>query len=261
MFQKEGAATGGTSGFRRPDLAAQIQIVMWRKAVEHTTRLAMQPLVASATRSPMLRLPNLTAGPDYGTKHSSPRERIMLTTEPEIAICKHCLTAKPVENFRRRRKSDQRRQRVCRDCHTANERDRRHFHSEQRRLGRVRRFVLAVNAEADARRIALLVRVTMEAMGGLEAFAEKWIKHFLSVDRKRGHKRALDFYSAVSRLIIAASELKPPTNYESLDDDELDAEQDALVEAMLRADPELAKAVCETHGWTVTQPSKVAASE
>ena len=189
------------------------------------------------------------------------------TETDDLCLCARCLCAKPLSQFRRRRKDDSRRQRTCRECHTAVERERRDFHRSRRDRARVRHFVTDINAAPTTHHIAVLIQSVEREVGGAERLVEEWLAHFHAARCQGGSKRALDFYAAVMRLGVAVGELSPkPPDPSRMSDEELAAESEALRLEMERLDAEHLEShlveildELQREGWTITPPPEVTA--
>lgn len=184
----------------------------------------------------------------------------------DVCLCARCLHAKPVSQFRRRRRDEPCRQRTCRACHTAIERERRSFHRSRDDRTKVRRFVTAINAAPTSHHIAVLTQLVERELGGVERLAEEWLAHFHTARHQRGSKRAADFYNAILRLNVAVAELSPkPRDLSQMSDEELESELKSLRLKTERLNAEhlenhLDEILNEMkrQGWTITPPPEIA---
>lgn len=177
-------------------------------------------------------------------------------TEPQgVCLCSHCLLAKPMDDFRRRRKDEPSRQRTCRACHAAIERERRAFHRSRREQRTVRKFVSQVKAAPSTERIAVLLRVAESQLGGIEKFAAAWNRNLEAARRlPDGHRRTIDSLNTVIRLGIAVAELSPKPSFDDMTDEELRDAQDRLFgEYLDRNLPTLIETLT-AQGWSISPP-------
>lgn len=128
------------------------------------------------------------------------------STIPETRVCRSCLRTLPLQEFRRRSKSSDRRMHQCRSCHTASERARR----QKRAAGqKVRRTVQQARQIAQARRDRELVALVTSIVRtiGPNQFAVD-LRNALDDARNHGRYRdAKQLLLCVTRLAEKADDL------------------------------------------------------
>ena len=175
-------------------------------------------------------------------------------TTDDVSLCARCLTAKPVSQFRRRRKGEPHRQRICRACHATTERQRRAAQRTQREQATVRRFVCDVKAATNAEHIGLLVALAERELGGAEQLAHAWLTHFRAASLKPGGRRVMDLFAAFMRLSVACAQLTPTPDFDAMTDAELLEERDRLLAKSLYEKLPTILETLENQGWTISPP-------
>lgn len=174
----------------------------------------------------------------------------------DVGLCARCLCAKPAIQFRRRRKDDPRRQRTCRACHTAVERERRAFHRSKQDQAAIRRFVCDVKAAPTSEHIGMLVALVEQELGGAQELAQEWMRHFHAASLNRGGRRVCDFFAAVMRLSVACAELSPKPDFDRMSDVELREERDRLLAECLVEKLPIVFESLRDQGWTISPPDR-----
>lgn len=177
-----------------------------------------------------------------------------ITNDPQLRLCSRCLRLCPIAEFRLRLKGEPRRQRICRACHAATERQRRAAQRAQREQATVRRFVCDVKAATTAERIGLLVALAERELGGAEQLAHAWLTHFRAASVKPGGRRVMDFFAAFMRLSVACAQLTPTPDFDAMNDAEFLEERDRLLAKYLYENLPAILESLENQGWTILPP-------
>lgn len=147
----------------------------------------------------------------------------MIATPTELRLCLYCGERKPLDQFRRRRKSDDsRRVHQCNDCHKTEMRAAR-----KRRMDfAMGRFVTRAHQSKDVQKLCTFLGLTFQKFGGVEKFSEKFAEYVHSVPPER----ALIGFSALLNLMIAYETLYKPPDPNDMSTEDLEAEMCRLIE-------------------------------
>ena len=184
-----------------------------------------------------------------------------VTSDTGLRLCSRCLRPRPIAEFRRRRKNQPHRQRICSACHAVTSREYRAAKRSRRVQATVRRLVCDLKAATTSEHVGLLVAMVERELGGAERLAEEWMAHFHAASLNRGGRRICDFFAAVMRLSVSCSELHPKPDFDRMSDVELREERDRLLGELLVEKLPIVFESLRDQGWTISPPDRDFASE
>lgn len=170
------------------------------------------------------------------------------TAADTTRLCEQCLTAKPINQFRRRTQSGSARLHQCRDCHNAYERARLARKRQQRNDGRISKALTQIKNESNSKRLEVLCAMFVQHFGGTEGFTEAWFDFHNRV-ADRGQAAALRSFEAVFRLLKYCDEHRDEPA--DIGDEELEEAVLEETKELILREPELAVAAAREIGWTV----------
>jgi hypothetical protein len=121
-------------------------------------------------------------------------------TTQATRFCEHCLTARPITDFRLRSRGGSGRMGQCRGCHAQAERERRARHRQRHDDRRVSRFLVAVHGERSHRRVAAICNAMSDEFGGVQGFVAAW-RDFYRRSFAKGGLGAIRSFQAYLRLV------------------------------------------------------------
>lgn len=178
-----------------------------------------------------------------------------IMSETGLRLCSRCLRPRPITEFRLRRKGQPHRQRIFSACHAVTSRGYRAAKRSRRAQATIRRFVCDVKAATTSEHAGLLVAMVEKELGGAQQMVQAWMDHFHAVNVKRGGRRVMDFFAAVTRLSVACAELHPQPDFNAMNDADLRESLDRLLSEHLTENlPTILETLID-QGWTVEPPS------
>ena len=166
-------------------------------------------------------------------------------------ICCSCGESKPLDQFRRRRKGEERREARCRPCFNQYTKERR----QRQRGTEVKRFVSQLNRASSWGRIVELCEAMFRRFKGPGGVAAIWAEE-LQKARRESPARALRSLKVLVRLMGEIEDRRPPA--EPLSDADAEAIiQQQLIDLITKR-PRIAVLAAESLGWMVIPPRESA---
>jgi hypothetical protein len=176
--------------------------------------------------------------------------------------CRSCGIPKPVGEFRRRSRDGEARLNQCRTCHREAERCRRAVKAAKRDGKTIDEFAAQAKRAKAAPDVGDCLGHLYRRFGGLDGFIKAFYSHYL--DTKPGGAGRTRMFEAIIRLTELNSDArdkvrsaKSEDEIQYYTDDELEFEFQKRVVEFLCSSPDVAVAVVEALGYTVTPPGAV----
>ncbi len=135
-----------------------------------------------------------------------------------LRLCEGCLVRHPANQFRRRRRGQDRRVNQCRLCHNLRERLRRTGIRNRATRREMAKAMTNLRSSTSEARVAAFCSEMVQLFGGAEGFLDAW-KACIRLDLEKG---GLSAFRHIAVLLKFMDHCKPrPTNYSAMSDEEL----------------------------------------
>lgn len=123
-----------------------------------------------------------------------------MRSDATTLVCRQCFSAKPADEFRRRRPGHDQRILQCRSCHAQAERLRRRAKRSRAARQAVNRTLSRLKRAKSERQVEVVCEEMIKGFGGITGFVHSW-RVILARDLDMGGFAALRHIDAVLRLI------------------------------------------------------------